>query len=116
MRIALVVASTILTFSTTAFGQSLSEKQIRETLIDSTFSGVADGESYTEHLNQDGTISGQALSGSYSGRWHISGNQICFLYPQGHRPNKWDCTGVKLDGNRIIWEDNTTATLTRATR
>jgi hypothetical protein len=116
MRIALIVASTVVAFSTTAFGQSLSEKQIRETLIGNTFSGTADGESYSEHLNPNGTISGQSLSGSYAGRWRISGNQICFLYPEGHRPTKWDCTEVKLDGNRITWEDNTTATLSSGAR
>src|SRR5882724_241683 len=84
MRIALIVASTILAFSTTAFGQSLSGKQIRETLIGNTFSGVdEDGESFSERLNPDGLISGRSPSGSYSGRWRISGKQICFLYPQG---------------------------------
>ena len=116
MRIALIVASTILAFTTTAFGQSLSGKQIRETLIGNTISGVEDGESYSEHLNPDGTISGRSPSGSYSGRWRISGNQICFLYPEAHRPTEWDCTEVRLDGNRITWEDNTTATLSRNAR
>jgi hypothetical protein len=117
MRIALIVASTILAFSTAAFGQSLSGKQIRETLIGNTFSGVdEDGESFSEHLNPDGTISGRSQSDSYSGRWRISGNQICFLYPQGDQSTKWDCTKVRLDGDRITWEDKTTATLSRGAR
>jgi hypothetical protein len=63
-------------------------------------------------LNADGSISGRSPSGSYSGRWRISGNQICFLYPQ----TKWDCTEVRLDGDRITWEDNTTVTLSRDAR
>jgi hypothetical protein len=41
-----------------AFAQSLSGNQIRDTLIGNTLTGVADGESYSEHLNSDGTISG----------------------------------------------------------
>jgi hypothetical protein len=114
MRIALIVASTILAFSTTASGQSLSEDQIRETLIGNTFSGVEDGESYSEYLNPDGTISGRSPSGSYSGRWSISGNRICFFYPE--RSTKWDCTEVTLDGDRITWGDKTTATLSRDAR
>jgi hypothetical protein len=116
MRIALIVATTILAFSTTAFAQTLSGKQIRETLIGNTFSGVdEDGDSFSERLNRDGTISGQSPSGSYSGRWRISGNQICFLYPEEDESPEWDCTEVRLDGNRITWEDdNTTATLSRS--
>jgi len=117
MRIALIVVSTILAFSTAAFGQSLYGKQIRETLIGNTFSGVdEDGESFSERLNPDGTISGRSPSGSYSGRWRISGNQICFLYPQGDQSTEWDCTKVRLDGNRITWEDDTTVTLSRGAR
>jgi hypothetical protein len=113
MRIALIVASTILVFSNTAFGQSLSGEQIRETLIGNTISGISDGESYSEYLNPNGTIAGRGPSGSYSGKWRISGDQICFLYPQGHESAKWDCTEVRLDGNRITWEDKTTAMLRR---
>jgi len=115
MRIALIVATTILAFSTTAFAQTLSGKQIRETLIGNTFSGVdEDGESFSESLNLDGTISGQSPSGSYSGRWRISGNQICFLYPEEDESPEWGCTEVRLDGDRITWEeDGTTATLSR---
>lgn len=79
-----IVATTILAFSTTAFAQA------------------------------NGTISGRSPSGPYSGKWRISGNQICFSYPEGQRAAKWDCTEVRLDGNRIRWEDNTTATLTRS--
>jgi hypothetical protein len=46
------------------------------------------------------------------GRWRISGNEICFLYEQGKRDaGKWDCNEVKLRGSQIIWDDNTTATL-----
>ena len=117
MRIALIVASTILAFSTTAFGQSLSGKQIRETLIGNTFSGVdEDAQSFSEYLSADGTIWGESSSGSYSGRWRISGNQICFLYPQGDQSAEWDCTEVRLDGDRITWGDNTTATLSRGDR
>jgi hypothetical protein len=111
MRIALIVFSTILAFSTTASGQSLSGDQIRETLIGNTLSGVEDGKSYSEHLNPDGTISGRSASGSYSGRWRISGNRICFLYAEGS--TKSDCTEVSLDGDRITWGDNTTATLSK---
>jgi hypothetical protein len=114
MRIALIVATTILAFLTTAFAQTLSGKQIRETLIGNTFSGVdEDGDSFSELLNPDGTISGQSPSGSYSGRWRISGNQICFLYPEGKQSAKWGCTKVRLNGDRITWEDKTTATLSR---
>jgi hypothetical protein len=114
MRIALIVFSTILAFSTTASGQSLSGDQIRETLIGNTLSGVEDGKSYSEHLNPDGTISGRSASGSYSGRWRISGNRICFLYAEGS--TKSDCTEVSLDGDRITWGDNTTATLSKPAR
>jgi hypothetical protein len=116
MRIALIVATTILVFSNTAFGQSLSGKEIRETLIGNTLSGVSDGESYSEYLNADGTIVGRSPSGSYSGKWRISDDQICFLYPQGNQSTEWNCTEVRVDGDRITWEDNTTATLSRDAR
>ena len=115
MRIALIAGMT-LALSTAAFAQSLSGDQIRTTLVGNTFSGVADGESYTEHLNPDGTISGRSPSGAYSGKWRISGNEICFSYMEGKQDTKWDCTKVKLRGARIIWDDKTTAKLSEGTR
>ena len=56
MRIAPIVASTILALSIPAFAQSLSGNEIRDKLIGGTFSGVARGVSYSEHLNANGTI------------------------------------------------------------
>ena len=113
MRI-LLLATVTLALSSTAFAQSLSGSQIRETLVGKTISGVEDGESYSEYLNPDGTISGRSPSGRYSGRWRISGDEICFLYDEEGMRNagKWDCNEVTLRGSRIIWDDNTTATLT----
>jgi hypothetical protein len=55
MRIALLAGIT-LALTTAASAQSLSGDQIRTTLIGNTFSGLADGETYSEHLNADGTI------------------------------------------------------------
>jgi hypothetical protein len=110
MRIALLAGFT-LALTAAASAQSLSGDQIRTTLIGNTFSGFADGETYSEHLNADGTISGHSPSGAYAGRWRISGDQICFSYAEGKREPKWDCTEVKLKGSRIIWDDNTTAKL-----
>ncbi|MFY9840245.1 MAG: hypothetical protein WAK55_28015 [Xanthobacteraceae bacterium] len=115
MRIALLAGIT-LALSTAAFAQSLSGDQIKTRFIGNTFSGFADGESYSEHLNADGTISGHSPSGAYAGRWRISGDQICFSYPEGKRSAKWDCTEVKLKGSRIIWDDNTTAKLSEGAR
>jgi hypothetical protein len=115
MRIALL-AGIILALSTAAFAQSLSGDQIRTTLIGNSFSGFADGESYSEHLNADGTISAHSPSGAYAGRWRISGDQICFSYAEGKRETKWDCTEVKIKGARIIWDDKTTARLGEAAR
>jgi hypothetical protein len=101
-----------LAWSTTAFAQYLSDTQIRQALVGKTISGIENSESYSEYLSPDGTISGRSPSGTYSGRWRISGNEICFLYEEG-RPGtrKWDCNEVRLRGNRIIWDDNTTATV-----
>jgi hypothetical protein len=115
MRIALLAGITF-ALSTAAFAQSLSADQIKTRLIGNTFSGFADGESYSEHLNTDGTISGHSPSGAYAGRWRISGDQICFSYPEGKGSAKWDCTEVKLKGSRIIWDDNTTAKLSEGAR
>ena len=112
MRIALL-ASMTLALTTTAFAQSLSGNQIRETLIGNSFSGVADGDSY---LNPDGTISGRSPPGTYAGKWRISGNEICFSHAEGKRDTKWDCTEVKLKGGRVIWDDNTTAKLGESAR
>ena len=111
MRTAFLVASITVALSSTAFAQSLSGNQIRETLIGNTLTGVADGESYSEHLNSDGTISGWSPSGRYSGKWRISGNEICFSYEESKRAGKWDCTEVKLQGSRITYDDKTTANL-----
>jgi hypothetical protein len=110
MRIALL-AGVILAWSAAAFAQSLSGDKIRTTLVGNTFSGFADGETYSEHLNPDGTISGQSPSGAYAGRWRISGDEICFSYTEDKLDPKWDCTEVILKGNQIIWDDNTTAKL-----
>jgi hypothetical protein len=49
-------------------------------------------------------------------RWRISGDQICFSYAEGQRDLKWDCTKVKLKGNQIIWNDDTTAELSEGAR
>jgi hypothetical protein len=115
MRIVLLAGIT-LALSTTAFAQSLSGDQIRTTLVGNTFSGVADGESYSEHLNPDGTISGRSPSGAYAGKGRISGNEICFSYVEGKRDAKWDCTEVKLRAGRVIWDDKTSAKLSEGTR
>ena len=56
-------------------------------------------------------ISGKSRSDSYSGRWYIAGNQICFWYEEGKRASKWDCTTVRLRGNWVIWNDGATAVL-----
>ncbi len=108
MRIALVVSMT-LALSATAFAQSLSGNQIRQALIGHTISGVQNGKSYSEYLKPDGTISGRDSSGAYSGHWRIADNEICFIYEDSSKG--WDCSGLKLRGNLIIWNDNTTATL-----
>lgn len=115
MRIALLTGI-ILAFPTPEFARSLSGDQIRTTLVGNTFSGFEDGESYSEHLNPDGAISGQAPSGAYAGRWRISGDQLCFSYAEGQRDPKWDCTEVKLKGSQIIWNDDTTAKLSEGAR
>ena len=114
MRIALLAGFT-LALTTAAFAQSLSGDQIRTTLVGDTFSGFADGETYSEHLNADGTISGHSPSGAYAGRWRISGDQICFSYAEGKRDTKWDRT-AKVKGSRIIWDDNTTVRLGEGAR
>jgi hypothetical protein len=102
--------------STAAGALSSSGDQIRPTLIGNSFSRFADGESYSEHLNADGTISGRSPSGAYADRWRISGDQICFSYAEGKRDTKWDCTEVKIKGSRIIWDDNTTVRLGEGAR
>jgi hypothetical protein len=115
MRIALLTVI-MLAVPTPEFTRSLSGDQIRSTLVGNTFSGFADGESYSEHLNPDGTISGQAPSGAYAGRWRISRDQICCSYAEDQRDPKWDCTEVKFKASQIIWNDKTTATLSEGPR
>jgi hypothetical protein len=105
MRItfALCIASML---SSQALGQAtmpLSGDLLRETLIGNTIAGIENGESYSEYLRSDGSISGLSGSDKYSGRWRISGDQICFLYPEESR--NWDCTQASLQGNEIIWSD-----------
>jgi hypothetical protein len=92
--------------SSAAFSQaaiSLSGDLLRKTLIGNTITGVENGESYVEYLRSDGVISGLSGSEKYSGRWRISGDQICFLYPK--ESQDWDCTQASLQGNEIIWSD-----------
>jgi hypothetical protein len=108
MRIALVLSMTF-ALTATALAQSLSDGQIRQALVGHTISGVENGKSYSEYLNPNGTISGKNSSGAYSGRWRIARGEICFLYEDSTKG--WDCNGVRLRGNTIIWDDNTTATL-----
>jgi hypothetical protein len=111
MRV-ILLAGVALTLSTTAFAQALSGTEIRQALVGKTISGVEKGESYSEYLSPNGAISGRSPSGAYSGRWRISGNEICFLYEEDSgRAGKWDCNEVRLRGNKIIWEDNTAATV-----
>ena len=116
MRVA-SLACVVLLASTAAFAQppsgtrTLSGNEIRRVLIGNTISGVDDGESYSERLNPDGTISGKSGSDSYSGRWRITGNQICFWYEEDKSANEWDCSTARLRGNSITWDDNVTAVL-----
>lgn len=107
MRIT-IVALLAAAFSTAAAAQSLSGEQIRNALIGHTISGVEDGEAYSEHLNADGTISGRSPSGDYSGRWRITRDEICFRYDDDE---DWDCNEVSLRGNKITWDDGSSAAL-----
>ena len=117
MRVLLFITAATLALSTTAFAQSLSGDQIRETLVGNTMSGFDDGEVFHEYLNPNGTISGSTPSGRYSGQWRISGDEICFAYDTNAKSGpKWDCSEVRLRRNRIIWDDNSTATLIRRTQ
>ncbi len=106
----LLLAAVTMALSTTAFAQSLSGSQIRERLVGNIMSGVDKGECFSQVLNPDGSIAGQSPSGTYWGRWNISGNEICLSYE-----SESDCTGVKLRGGRIIWDDGTGAWLKRST-
>jgi hypothetical protein len=81
--------------------QQLSSEEIRTSIVGNTLAGVQDGEAYTEFLRSDGTISGRAKSGEYSGEWRISGNRICFLYREDKK--NWDCSYVKLRGSQVVW-------------
>jgi hypothetical protein len=93
--------------------QFLSSNQIRERLIGKSINGVQNGEHYSEFLNPNGSIEGGTPSGdpedAYWGSWRILGNQLCLYFPSEGK--KWDCTRVRLRGNQVIWDDNTTATL-----
>jgi hypothetical protein len=103
-----LVAFVALAFSTPVFAQSLSGNQIRQALVGHTINGVENGQSYSQYLNPNGTITGHSASGDYTGRWRIQENEICFLEEES---TKWDCNEVKLRGNQIIWDDGSTATL-----
>jgi hypothetical protein len=103
IRFALYLASML---PSVALGQApvpLSGELLRETFVGNTISGIENGEAYSEYLRSDGSISGLSGSEKYSGRWRISGDQICFLY-LGESKN-WDCTQASLRGNEIIWSD-----------
>jgi hypothetical protein len=104
----LFLATVVMALSTTAFAQSLSGNQIRERLVGNIISGVDKGECFSQVLNPDGSIAAQSPSGTYWGRWNISGNKICLSYE-----SESDCTGVKLRGSRVIWDDGTSASLKR---
>jgi hypothetical protein len=111
MRV-ILLAGVTLALSTTAFAQALSGTQIRQALVGRTISGFDKGEAYSEYLSPNGSISGRSSSGAYSGSWRILNNEICFLYAEdAGRGGKWDCNEVRLRGNQIIWDDNSTATV-----
>jgi len=101
MPLALCIASML---SSVALAQTtMSSELLKETLVGNTIAGIDDGQAYFEYFRSDGSISGLAGSEKYSGRWRISGDQICFLYPE--ESNDWNCTKASLQGNEIIWPD-----------
>lgn len=88
------------------FAQLLSAKDIHSHLVGNTITGVEDGEQYIEYLRPDGTISGQSPSGSYTGAWRISRNQMCFFYysePGEAKQRNWDCSKVSIEGDKVFW-------------
>jgi hypothetical protein len=92
--------------SSAALGQAivpLSGALLRATFVGNTIEGIENGEAYSEYLRSDGSISGLSGSEKYSGRWRISGDEICFLYPQESKD--WDCTQASIQGNDITWSD-----------
>ena len=95
----------------------LTAQEIKNQLIGNTIAGVEDGETYIEYLKKDGTISGQAPSGKYSGLWRIGDDQICFFYKEegksASKSENWDCTSVVINGNKVTWpgSDSPDATL-----
>jgi hypothetical protein len=98
----------MLAVTTAAFGQNrttLSAEAIRSDIVGNTISGIEDGERYVEFLRPDGTISGHSPSGSYTGKWRISGKQICFLYngEKGEAKGGWDCSEARLVGDKVFW-------------
>ena len=98
----------MLAISTAAFAQSgptLSSDAVRSYLVGNTISGIEAGEQYVEYLRPDGTISGRSPSGSYKGKWRISGKRMCFLYfgERGEAEGSWDCSEVSIVGNKVFW-------------
>jgi hypothetical protein len=98
---------------------TLSADQIQAAIVGNTISGVEEGENYVEYLKEDGTIAGEAPSGRYTGRWRISGNQMCFQYDRDEEPDpddvpltppktvdkpEWDCNDVVLKGSEVHWK------------
>jgi hypothetical protein len=105
-----------------ANASALSGAQIGAQVIGNSITGVDsdNGESYTEYLKPDGTISGIEDSGAYSGSWRIVNNKLCFHYDDNDGDSEgWDCTPVTLVGTNVYWSnevsdgDSVEATLLR---
>lgn len=79
-----------------AFGQDLATgAQIEAAIAGNTVQGsMLDAGAYTEFYQADGQIRGK----DYTGKWSISGDQMCFDYGEGA-----DCWSVRIDGSAVTW-------------
>lgn len=111
--LAFLVGLGLLSAAPMAQGRVLtSDDQIREALVGNTISGEENGKAYTEYLNPNGTISGDAVDGRYKGEWVISGARICLRYDEKDKEN-WDCSLVDVGNGQVTFTGDGNAEVLR---
>lgn len=90
--------------SATPSGTPVASADLKALVSDRTFSGVYEGTPYTEYYAPDGTISGQEQGGDdYTASWELSGDTLCFTYPEDDPDSGPDCYTAQEDGSNVYW-------------
>ena len=94
-----LLAGALLLVMGTAFAENW--KAVKGETVRSLFAGkeLGDGVHFAYRFFSDGTFSGTEMGKDVRGRWHITGNEMCWKWT--HPPGAEECYGVQKDGAEI---------------